>query len=1109
MCQARCVLTPPPLLPPPSSLLPPLSLQVSGHDGSQWSSPPLSHSSELTFNSEGSGSLVTDASNPHHNHHHLMVPSQNESGFCDNDSDFTGSSLKQLNSPYSTGVGTCSSDNSHYSVTKVLELPPMFQPPIARSASVEACDRDEPAEVLEKLKSQQPRRLPRHRYPTSLSQETYHSDYTGHHHGYYLPGTMSLSQSGHGPLRMYHLSDNYYRKPGSPASSSDTNSLVSSVVHRIGSGPASEVSFTTSSSRSSSKGLLPRPSTLSSGSSTSVLSQKPMYSGLPPEVSGPSSQSEIGMYPHYSQGMRRHRGHHYDSDEQDESLSTPVLPSMKQILSTSLPKHSPIPSSHGLPTNHTAKVHRRKPRKKPDQPRIPEEGSQRDSFPEKLEMVLSMLSVVSTDTDAAKILLALSQSSETCNVMRQSACMNMLIQIMHNIDHKGDVTHREVRMKAAEAMRNIIESSGETRQGKHELCVLNILEKIRSHCDMLFELVSSLPNGRRLDAATVESLQSTCDTFLQPVRKLYKYSNDKEHYRPAILSLGGLQATAEVLIVNHKLISAQKGNRSTDKLLCHTSKIITVVISVLINLTYGDVNSKSLLCTFPNFMKALMFHLRQQNQSIIASGAQVLRNLSWRATADIKDALLKCDASVTLVGAIDYAKDEPTVQHITSALWNLSAHSVDSRHKISSTSFGIQKLVNLLSYNSPSGSTAVVENVGGILKNLSVVIMQEEDYRSKFREAGGLAKLVQHLKSKNKTVLANATGILWNLSARCPEDQKLLWNLGCIPLLDVLQTSHQKNISENARGALRNLLAFGQTSGWTSKSDVTSYNIKTQRGLSKSLSYAAAYALSQDPPHHIKHSNESLHSRRSQPLSVGKNGSTSSLNQSKFEVTETKRHREEIHRGYPHRNGDSDDEEDTRKPRFARVGSAPVDKDDREWNSYVPGSYITSSKQSTTSAAQPTFYPEEVKHKRTPKSSRSRGNRGIPHSLSQSESYHLSSNSELPPAFSLSPHLSSEPASLSAALPSNLDSKLDGFDPNQPGAFRAQEEYADLEVEDDENEEIDHPEGNLPNHLPSSALSAFRRPGTSNLALDGTTSNENISDSESMRQHNSKIISDV
>ena len=154
---------------------------------------------------------MTDASHPHHHHHHhLMVPSQNESGFCDNDSDFTGSSLKQLNSPYSTGVGTCSSDNSHYSVNKVLELPPMFQPSLARSASVEdtsACDQNEPAEVLEKLKSHQPRRLPRHRYPTSLSQETYHSDYTGHHHGYYLPGTMSLSRrtQTHPTLSLIHI----------------------------------------------------------------------------------------------------------------------------------------------------------------------------------------------------------------------------------------------------------------------------------------------------------------------------------------------------------------------------------------------------------------------------------------------------------------------------------------------------------------------------------------------------------------------------------------------------------------------------------------------------------------------------------------------------------------------------------------------------------------------------------------------------------------------------------------------------------------------------------------------------------------------------------------
>ena len=1084
-----------------------------------------------------------------------MVPSQNDSGVCD--SDFTGSSQtrKQLHSPYSTGVGTSySSENSHYMMNKVLPLPPMFQPRLPRSASVEdtAHDENDPAGVLEKLKSQQPRRSNRMtgRYPmsSSLSQDTYHSDFNGrHHNSYYSPST-SLSQTSHPPLRVYHLDNHYHRKPGSPASSSDTSSLASSVVHRIGSGPASEISFTTTSSRSSSKGILPRPSSLSSGSSTSVLPPRSTYSGLPPPDFDLHSQSEIHGFHRYHRGMGQH--HHYDSDEQDETMSTPVLPSMKSERSASVGsalKHPHLPSSHGLsgpPSsgNHAGKVHRRRrdQRRKPDQPKIPEEGSHRDSFPEKLEMVLSVLSVVSTkdqnDANVAKILLALSQSSETCYVMRQSACMNMLIQIIHNIDHKGDPAHQEVRLKAAEAMRNIIESSSETRQGKHELCVLSILEKIRSHSDLLFEFISSRPNSRRLEAAEIESLQSACDSLLQPVRKLYKYSNDKEHYRPAILNLGGLQATAEVLLVNYKLISAQKGNRSTDKLICHTSKIVTVVISVLINLTYGDVNNKSTLCMFPNFMKSLMFHLRQQNEGIIASGAQVLRNLSWRATADIKEALLKCDASVTLVGAADYARDEPTIQHITSALWNLSAHSVESRHKISSTPFGIQQMVDLLSYNSPSGTTAVVENVGGILKNLSVVIMQGEDYRRKFREAGGLAKLVQHLKSKNKTVLANATGILWNLSARCPEDQKLLWHLGCIPLLDVLQTSHQKNIAENARGALRNLLAFGQSNGWTSKSDVTAYHIKTQRGLSKSLSYAATYAFAHDPSQHSKHSNESLHSRWSQPVTKSRNGSTSSLTQSKIEGLDTRRHREEEHMGYPHKDmTDFADEESASKPRFARVGSAPVNKENHEWNSYVPaaGSYITSSKQSSSAAPQ-TFHPDEVKRKKTTK--RSRGIKG-PYSLSQSESYHLSSNSELPPAFDISPRLSSEPASLSAALPSDLDPKLDSFDPSQPGVMRPHM-YADLEVDDDENDDINHPirhmgnessahfsvadnfariretmrrePENPPNRFSNSSQSSYKRAGTSNLALDGTASSENISDSsESARQRGSKITTDV
>lgn len=1138
-------------------------MQVSGRDGSHWSSPPLSHNSDsLTFNSEGS--LMTESSLPPH---HIMLPSQIESGICDVDSDVTGSShgraRKLLHSPYnSTGVGTSSESSG-----KGYEIPQMFQNRFPRSASVEDTANDHPAEVLASIQPRRGMKLPG-KYPfTSLSQDTCNSDHG--RYPFYSPSSVSLSQSTNPHMRMHHR-DPYYHKPGSPASSSDTSSLASSMANRIGSQSASEISFsTTSSSRSNPRLPRPhsyRPPSLSSSSGSTLFTHKPVYS-IPEYV--PHTRSEVMGFPPYLPAG------HYDSDH-DETLSTPNLSSMKKgqkemaAMKRSNPAKRPsLPEMRERGMVQLRERERDRRKRKPEHSRILEEGpNPRDSFSMKLEMVLSVLSIVSpskdrTDADAAKILLALSQSSETCSVMRQSACMNMLINIMHNIEQKSDKSHKEARLKAAEAMRNIIESTGDTRQGKYELCILGVVEKVRAHCDMLFDFIySHLPSSRRVDPTEVEAVRNACDSLMHPVRKLYKYSNEKEHYRPAIHSLGGLQATAEILVVNYKLISGQKGSRPGDKTICLSSKAVTVVISVLINLTYGDVSNKTVLCMFPDFLKALMFHIKQQNEAITSAGAQVLRNLSWRASREIKEALLKCGASVILMGAIDHVKEETTIQHITSALWNLSAHSFENRHKICSSYFGIEQLVDLLSYNSPSGTTAVVENVGGTLKNLSVVIMQEEEYRRKFRESGGLAKLVQHLKSKNKTVLANATGILWNLSARSFEDQKLLWDLGCIPLLDVLQTAHQKNIAECARGALRNLLAFGQSHGWTSKSDVTAYNIKTQRGLSKSLTYAANYAFSHSTSSHPgKESNESLHSRRSQTVS-SKNGSAASLPHTKsteripLESRSGRRGGHDEHDGHGYKDSNSSNEEDDylvqknrNKLRFARVGSAPQASSKDEWSSYVPGSYVTNSKQ----PKHPSFmtprspYLNDMKQRKAPKSARSRGTgRAIPYSLSQSESYQLSSNSELhsvsAASFGLSPHFSNEPgeaASLSA-LANDLDPKLESFDPSHPA--RIHEEYADLEVDDDDNDDIDHPvyhedtdpsehfscadnfariqttirRGNESSRPPTSGMMkklgtvSPTKGGTGSLALDGMTDDQDDSDDPRLsRRHGSKIHTDV
>ncbi len=996
------------------------------------------------------------------------------------------------------------------SPSQMPEMPHFLRNPLNRSASNDgdlAPERNEMTEALAQVGRTGPSHRRRatmsgHIPLASLSQDHYsdHHYNSGRQYGYQSPSQLSLSQSSH-PLPRYY-EDPYYhnRKRGSPASSSDTSSITSDVRHRLASGPGSMVSFQGSvlststnsslnSSRSGSKGVLPRPSL----SNSSSFNTKPTFYTSIPEYPPRHAKSEIGSFTHYNS-----RGGHpreFDSDHEEETVSMPVLPTSSKSASIVPARVAPPPPGHrgnGSENQRPSEVHRRK--KRTDHPKIPEETS-RDSLQIKIEMVLSVLSVVNSsskeqnDADAVKFLLALSRTPDTCAVMRQPGCMNMLIQILHNIRHKGERSHREVRARAAETLRNIIQSTGDTRQGKHELCVLGVLEKIRSHCDTLFEFIASHEGSRRIDPSTLEKIQVDCRELLQPIRKLYKYSSDKEKYRPAILNIGGLQATAEVLIVNFRLIAFQDPYlRQEEKPVCHSSKIITVIISTLINLTYGDVHNKSELCKVPDFLKSLVFHIRQQNESIIASSAQVLRNLSWRATPDIKEALHKSETAMALTSAVKYISDEPTIQYTTSALWNLSAHSLESRRRICSTPHGIYHLVELLSYNSPSGTSAVIENVGGILKNLSVVIMQEEKFRRKFREAGGFAKLAQHLKSKNKTVLANATGTLWNLSARCREDQRLLWTLGCVPLLDVHATSEYRNIGENARGALRNLLAFGQQNGYSSKSDVDGYNLKTQQGLSKSLCYAANYTFGQPSSAQQKHSSESLHSRSSQLLP-----SRSKSNGSTFSLTQPIRVEQ---RRYDHQYPPDAELEypvvaaskSKNKLKLSRIQSAPQasitneDEDTDEWTSYMPYPDRSERVHSKPYADEPPRHK-----KKQSKSSRSSGGHP-PYSLSQT----LSTNSDLQVSMSLSP------SQLSNDAISGLTALEAGFDPNTPE--RTHEVYAELDPLDleDEADDIDRP---IRREEHSSAADLYPSPrtprqhdlqgsgkvgGTGKLALDGS-----------------------
>ena len=103
--------------------------------------------------------------------------------------------------------------------------------------------------------------------------------------------------------------------------------------------------------------------------------------------------------------------------------------------------------------------------------------------------------------------------------------------------------------------------------------------------------------------------------------------------------------------------------------------------------------------------------------------------------------------------------------------------------------------------------TDVVERVsGGILRNMSSFIALHEDHRRTLRRTGVYQLLLRQLSSSSLTVVSNACGSLWNLSARCSEDQQRLRDLGAVGLLRSLVNSKHKMIAMGSTAALKNLL---------------------------------------------------------------------------------------------------------------------------------------------------------------------------------------------------------------------------------------------------------------------------------------------------------------
>ncbi|KAL4634829.1 adenomatous polyposis coli protein 2 [Arapaima gigas] len=424
----------------------------------------------------------------------------------------------------------------------------------------------------------------------------------------------------------------------------------------------------------------------------------------------------------------------------------------------------------------------------------------------KVEMVFWLLSMLATRDreEMSRTLLAMSSSQDSCIAMRKSGCVPLLVQILHDgLGGAGELPgnggcSREARSRASAALHNIVYSQPDEGQARREMRVLHVLEQIRSHCESGWDWIETHVCTPSLGGTKLADIPEPLEPQIcQAMCAIMKLSFEEE-YRRAMNELGGLQAVAELLQLDQELHGTQN-----DPLNLALRRYAGMALT---NLTFGDVVNKATLCSKKSCLQAIVAQLASDSEELQQVVSSILRNLSWRADINSKKTLREVGSVSALINCALQATKESTLKSVLSALWNLSAHSTENKMAICSVDGALGFLVSTLTYRCQTNSLAIIESGGGILRNVSSLVATREDYRQILRDHNCLQTLLQHLRSHSLTIVSNACGTLWNLSARSPKDQELLWDLGAVSMLRNLIHSKHKMIAMGSAAALRNLL---------------------------------------------------------------------------------------------------------------------------------------------------------------------------------------------------------------------------------------------------------------------------------------------------------------
>uniref|UniRef100_A0A915JVZ1 Uncharacterized protein n=1 Tax=Romanomermis culicivorax TaxID=13658 RepID=A0A915JVZ1_ROMCU len=451
----------------------------------------------------------------------------------------------------------------------------------------------------------------------------------------------------------------------------------------------------------------------------------------------------------------------------------------------------------------------------------------------KCEAVRSLLSMLHTDDDlsASEKFMQMTQHKEANALLRKNGCLKSIVQLIHKqIDVTScKPTHEDMQIvtNASTALRQAVLKHYDEGSKNREMKILSQLELLRGK---LLKIVAS----------KMAKIYTAMDTLKQ-------LSYD-EQYRIVTLELGGLQAIAETLIIDHFVFGLS--NNLIDPL--HT-EFRWNIGATLTNLTFKSVDSKNLLCNYPKFLDVLNEYVDCDVDRLKAISAGVLRNICFKADETCRLALRNSGAARSLIrSAMRSQSNLSAVRSSLAALWNLSDFGFENDKKaICSTPGALEFLLSILRFDEHGLSTDqrifileswVLEgkeiyfdksenrlennyssNASGILRNISQYVASIAEYRSIIRQNQGYEILLDHLKSSSLTVVANVCFCLWNFSAGDSKDGLYLIELGAQEALKGLLFSKHKWISLGSEGTMKNLASLkSQKSSTKSTTDSNS-----------------------------------------------------------------------------------------------------------------------------------------------------------------------------------------------------------------------------------------------------------------------------------------------